>query len=248
MSVGAAVILVGVVGLAIAAYHGPLERGPFEDGLLSAIRAYERALAALGFGSAAARQRIVPRWSSMAAFAAGSIAGIAGASNVANSAFVGDHLYVLALPGPIACVIAGLALAVPAVPQRRLLPFLAVIFGMVIGLAIGFEAPGGDARAFSAGASLGGLWIAAVPALLLPFAQRAWVRILTRILGSWLIAIGIMLGGVRVIAATPKLAAPPPPPPNAAPLAPSAVPQALLPSEVPRLFKHGHERNDFGQP
>jgi hypothetical protein len=74
------------------------------------------------------------------------------------------------------------------------------------------------------------------------------VRILTRILGSWLIAIGIMLGGVRVIAATPKLAAPPPPPPNAAPLAPSAVPQALLPSEVPRLFKHGHERNDFGQP
>ena len=73
------------------------------------------------------------------------------------------------------------------------------------------------------------------------------MQIVTRILGSWLIAIGIMLGGVRIMAAKPALQALPPAEPTTAIPEPSAVPQALPPTAAPRLFKHGHE-NDFGQP
>jgi hydrogenase/urease accessory protein HupE len=233
--------------LAVAAYHGALERGPFEDGLLGAVRAYERMLAVLGLGLAASRQAVSLRWSSIGAFAAGSIVGIAGESGVANSAFVAGHLYVLTLPGPIACVIAGLALALPAAVQKWVLPVLAVISGVAIGMAVGFEAPGGTLLRFAAGGVLAGLWLVLIPALLLPLARGAWLRILTRILGSWLIAIGIMLGGVRVIGAKPKLEALPPPAPAAAPLPPSSLPQALPPPAAPRPFKHGRE-NDFGQP
>jgi len=167
------------------------------------VLAYERALALLGIGLALAGQAAVVRSASLLTLAAGIVGGIAGEADLANSAWVADHLFVLALPGPIACVIAGLALALPLIVQQWALPILAAGFGFLIGVAIGLAAPAGYTVGFAAGGALGGLWIAVTPALLFPPVRVGWARILVRILGSWLIAIGIMLGGTRLIAARP---------------------------------------------
>jgi hydrogenase/urease accessory protein HupE len=233
-----AVALFGAITLMAAHVHGSAERSPFEEGLLTAIRAYERALALFGLGLALARQTVVPRWSSVAALTVGIAAGTAGEGNLANSALVGDPLFVLALPGPVACLIAGLALALPPILQKWLLPVFAAVVGCLIGIAIGLAAPAGSVFAFSAGGALAGLWIAVAPALLFQSAQRPWARILVRILGSWLIAIGLLLGGVRIIASKPP---PPafPPPATAEPLPPSAEPQAVPPPAAAAPFARG---------
>lgn len=220
---------------------------PFEDGLLSAVLAYERAFAELGLGLALARRSWLGRWSGFLVAAAGIAAGVAFENTIADSNFVAGHLYVLKLPGPLVCAIAGLALALPLTLQSWILPLLAAVSGVLIGLAIGLAAPAGGEIAFAIGAGLGGLWIAALPALLFPPIQSGWARILTRIVGSWLIAIGVMLGTLQIITARPKLAPAPPSPAAAEPSSPSSLPQAVPPSEAPRLFRHGRE-NDFGQP
>jgi hypothetical protein len=92
---GAAVALLGAIALAVAFGHGAAERVPFEDGIVAALRAYERTLALLGMGLALARQTAIPRLSGVAALAVGIAAGIAGEGDLANSAFVADHLFVL---------------------------------------------------------------------------------------------------------------------------------------------------------
>ena len=209
--------------------------------------AYERAFALLGLGLALARQSPVGRWLSFLIAAGGMAVGIVAEYQVANSEFVAGHLFLLNLPGPLVCVLAGLALALPLRLQSWALPVLSGTVGILSGLAVGLAAPAGEFAAFTGGAALAGLWIAALPVLLFPTIRAGWARILTRIVGSWLIAIGLMLGGLRIITAQPKLAPLPPPSTAAEPASPSSIPQAVPPAEAPRLFKHGHT-NDFGQP
>jgi len=199
---GVAVALLGAGALAVAIGRGPAGRSGIEDGLVSAVLAYERVLALLGMGLGAARQTGLPRWSSVVAVAVGIAAGIVGEADVANSTFVANHLFLIALPGPAASIVAGLGLAAPLQAQKWILPCMAAVIGGLIGLAIGFAAPAGEMLGFSTGATLGCLWIAATPALLLPPLRITWTRILVQILGSWLIAIGVMLGAARLIPAT----------------------------------------------
>jgi len=181
-------------------------------------------------------------------FAAVGIAGgLAGERSFADSEFVASHLLVLNLPGPLVCVLAGLALALPLTLQSWILPVLSAAAGILVGLAIGLATPAGEAIAFASGAALGGLWIAAIPALVFPPIRAGWARILTRIIGSWLIAIGVMLGGLRVIVAKPELAPLAPASRAVAPPTSSSPPEALPPSVAPQPFKRGRE-NDFGQP
>jgi hypothetical protein len=242
---GMAAALLGAVALAVAYYHGAAARSPFEDGLVGAIHAYERVLALLGMGLALSRQTVLARWSGVAALTVGIAAGIAGEGNLANSDFVTDHLFVLALPGPVACAIAGLALALSPILQKWLLPGFAVLLGFLVGIAIGLAAPAGSELGFSAGGTLSELWIAITSALFFQSLQRPWVRIFTRILGSWLIAVGILLGGVRLIAVKPAAEALPPPP-TLQRFPPSTIPEAVPPPAAPGGFPHGGE-NEFRQ-
>jgi hypothetical protein len=244
---GVAVALLGTITLVVITHRSPGERLPIEEGLLSAAVAYERAFALLGFGLALARHSGLGRWLSLLIMAGGIASGVVGEADFANSSFVARHLFVLNLPGPLVCVIAGVALAVPLALQSWILPIFSAAVGILIGLGIGLAAPANELMAFAAGAALGSLSITAIPALLFPPIRAGWGRILTRIVGSWLIAIGVMLGGMRLVTAKSTLGALPSAPPAAAPLPPTAVPEAVPPPEAPRLFKHGHE-NDLGQP
>jgi len=244
---GVAVALLGAVAFAVAFYQGGAERVPFEDGLLAAVFAYERVLALLGLGLALARPTAVVRWSSIIVLAVGIAGGIAEEGHFANSALVADHLFVLALPGPVACAIAGLALALPRILQTWLLPVFAAPLGFLVGIATGLAAPASDVLAFSAGGALGELWIAATPALLFQSLQGPWARIFTRILGSWLIAVGVLLGAVRLIAAKPAAEALPPPA-TLQPLPPSAIPEAVPPPASPGAFPRGGEDEFRQQP
>jgi hypothetical protein len=242
-----AVALLGAIAVAVAYRDGAAARVPFEDGMVAAIRAYERALALLGMGLALSRLTVFPRWSGVAALTAGMAGGVAGENDLANSAFVADHLFILALPGPTACVIAGLALALPLLLQEWALPVLAAALGLSIGLAIGLAAPAGNVLAFSAGSVSSGLWIVITPALLFPWLQISWARIFTRILGSWLIAIGLLLGGVRLIASKPSPEAPPRPTMTQTPPL-SAAPEAIPPPAGPAPFGRGREGEFRQQP
>jgi hydrogenase/urease accessory protein HupE len=233
--------------LGVVLSRGPAARLPFEEGLLAAAVAYERAFALLGLGLALARQPGLGRWLSFVIAAGGVASGIAGEHAFANSEFVAGHLVILNLPGPLVCVVAGLALALPLSLQTWILPILSAAAGILVGLAIGLSTPANEAMAFASGAALGGLWIAAIPVLVFPPIRAGWARILTRIVGSWLIAIGVMLGGLRIIAVKPELAPLPPPSRTVAPLPPSSLPQAVPPTVAPRPFKRGRE-DDFGQP
>lgn len=241
------IALLGAIALAVAFYHGGAERFPFEDGLQAAAFAYERMLALLGLGLALARQMAVARWSGVIALAVGIAGGIAGEGDLANSAWVADHLFVLALPGPLACAIAGLALALPPILQTWLLPVFAAPLGFLVGIAIGLAAPAGSVLAFSAGGALGALWIAVTPALLFQWVQGPWARIFIRILGSWLIAVGVLLGAVRLIAVKPSAEALPPPT-TLQPLPPSAIPEAVPPPASPGAFPRGGEDEFRQQP
>src|SRR5262249_55279391 len=138
---GAVVAVVGAIALVIAAHNARAERTPLEDGFLTTALAYERVLALLGMALATARHGWLSRACSMIALASGMAGGIAAEGTFANSRFVADHLFVLELPGPLACVIAGSALALPAILQKWTLPFLAFCLGLLIGLAIGLAVP-----------------------------------------------------------------------------------------------------------
>src|SRR6202011_344401 len=93
--------------------------------------------------------------------------------------------------------------------------------------------------------ALSELWIAITPALFFRSLRGSWTRIFARIFGSWLIAVGILLGGVRLIAAKPAAQALPPPT-MVQPRPPSAIPEAVPPPAAPRAFPRGGE-NEFPQ-
>ena len=115
------------------------------------------------------------------------------------------------LTGPISCLAVGLALAVGARLRRFLLPFVALIAGAMLVFAIRVSDPSlHDWRFPLAGIAIA-LWIVGSVMLTLRAFRRDWFMIPGRILGSWLIAIGLLYGGASLM---PRRSVQPPPPPR----------------------------------
>jgi len=113
------------------------------------------------------------------------------------------------LTGPIASIAVGLALIPPARWRAAVLPLLAFIAGCMLALAIVVTDPSlDDPTNRIAGVTIG-LWVVVVVMLTLRAFHRPWFAVFSRILGSWLIAIGLLYGGVALM---PRKAPPPPPP------------------------------------
>ena len=127
------------------------------------------------------------------------------------------------LTGPISYLAAGVALVASARWRNGLTPPAAAIFGAMLGLTIRLTDPSLHQPVFTWAPVLIAFWIVFAVMLCLRGFWRDWFPIFGRILGSWMLAIGLLYGGVSVI---PKTARPPPP---AATLPPAAAPEKRQP-------------------
>ena len=110
-----------------------------------------------------------------------------------------DAIRFVLLIGPSYCVLIGIVLLAPiALRVWTALP-AAVISGVVIGVEVGGSYMGTPDLGFAAGLLLTGILLIFVPLVLAREFQGPWHRIAERIFGSWLLAIGAMLGGLELV-------------------------------------------------
>jgi len=215
--IGPAVLLIAGAALLVLLLRPPGERGLTGDGAAYAIAAYDLVLALVGLGVSTAQ---LSRWAAVfvfVAFAAGIPFGIGSEHRAAAQlTLTPDSARQLSFLGPLACVAAGLALVPGGWLRAAVAPVAAVCCGAVLGVLTAFHDPSlGDPR-FAAGAAAAGLCVMAAPVVVLPWFKRGWLRIGGRILASWLIAIGLLLGGSKYVvqqrAAQPVAVVPQPAP------------------------------------
>jgi hypothetical protein len=150
----------------------------------------------------------------------------------------------LFLTGPISYLAAGVALVASMRWRTFVAPVASMIFGTMLGLTIKLTDPSLHEPAFTWTPLLAACWVIAAAALTLRAFRRGWFSIFGRILGSWLIAIGLLYGGASLL--PPKRE--PPPPAVALPPAPGAeraIPGLPVPDE-PAPFPGGGDH--FKQP
>lgn len=202
--------------------------------MLETVQAYDVALPLIAIGLLLARAGAGLRTAGFVVFAVALCAGIVGgpplveALSAAPKGF--DRIFLL---GPISCVSAGLALlASDAVSVWLLLPAVAISAG-AFGLTSTIYDPGSGDWRFSVAAAAVAIWLAGAMFLIGRLFRGAWFGIATRILASWLTAIGIFLGAAHIFPGKG-----PPPLPASDEAGPQALPgDAATP--LPRALKDG---------
>lgn len=122
--------------------------------------------------------------------------------NAADNAF---------LTGPAASIAAGLVLIAGARSRAWLLAPAALVAGVLLALRIVATDPSlAGATNRIAGVAIA-VWLIATVALTVRAFERIWFELAGRILGSWLVAIGLLYGGAA-FAPKPRVAPPPTPP------------------------------------
>jgi hypothetical protein len=183
-------------------------------GAVAVILSYERALPLLGLGCALALMRPAQAALGAALVALGLWLGFAARDWLIAAIVSGPATTSrLALPGPIACLAAGLVLAVPDRLRAWLLPLAALVIGAMLAIAIKLVDPSFHDPNFLRGAIAASVWLVAAIALTGRLCDRPWFRIALRIVGSWLIAIGLMLGAA-ILLPRPNIGNIPQPPPQ----------------------------------
>lgn len=211
----------GLACLALIALEPPESRGTLAWWLLRSAVSAERALplAALGVALALAGRRLAV--AAAVAFAAGLGAGLAATDwLLARLVFADNAGAYLSLPGPIACLAVGLALAAPPALGSWLLLPAALLVGEMQAHAIRLSDPSLHDPAIQRAGVLAAVWLVAAVGLTLWAFRQAWFAIAGRIVGSWLLAIGLLYGGALLLPReTPMQAAAPaqPPVPEASP-------------------------------
>ena len=114
------------------------------------------------------------------------------------------HLY---MTGPISYLAAGAALIVGARWRTWVAPIAAMIVGAMLALLIKLTDPSLHEAAYIVTPVLIAFWIVATVTLTLRAFWRGWFPIFGCILGSWLLAIGLLFGGASLV---PKRGPPPP--------------------------------------
>ncbi|WP_200945150.1 MULTISPECIES: hypothetical protein [unclassified Rhizobium] len=103
---------------------------------------------------------------------------------------LGDELFLIA---PVAVVLSGLALWLPARFRVFGAAVAAAVVALSLSLFIGLDDFGIGIKEFTLTAVLGALWILLSPGLLLRPFRGAWLIIPARIIGSWLVVIAIIV-------------------------------------------------------
>jgi hypothetical protein len=241
---GPAIAIVGAA-LVLAAYLRGADRTSVESALLLPIlQKYEIGLALVGLGLALVQHRPWQRLQGFALFAIGIIAGAVLEQRVIAAVLWHSYTFFF-LFGPSCCLLVGLALLLPQRIRAFFLPAVALIAGIAVGVTIGLDnvAPPG-VYGFEIAAGLAAMWVAAAVVLHAPWLDAPWVPVAGKVGGSWLIAIGLLLGAAGLLK------------PRAAVEAPSIAPpsQTFLPDtskfpdpEEPGGSPPGGGRSSFGE-
>jgi hypothetical protein len=199
-------VALGLVGIAVTALMA--KESPFARYFLLEALAPERVLPLIGLGAACGQVGTRSFSTALLMFGLGILLGSVGQDWLLWVLYnlPGSPIY-LFLTGPISC----LAIGVTLLPGARLLPWLlpigSIVAGAMLSLAIFLNDPSLHEPAFILTPVLAAFWIVAAVALTVRAFWRGWVAIFGRILGSWLVAIGLLYGGASLL---PVLKPPPP--------------------------------------
>jgi hypothetical protein len=199
-------VAVGLVGIAVTALMA--KESPFARYFLLEALAPERALPLIGLGAACGQVGTRSFSAALLMFGLGILLGSAGQDWLLWVLYnlPGGPIY-LFLTGPISCLAIGVALVPGARLLRWLLPISSIVAGAMLSLAIFLNDPSLHEPAFIFTPVLAAFWIVAAVALTVRALRRRWFAIFGRILGSWLVAIGLLHGGASLL---PVLKPPPP--------------------------------------
>jgi hypothetical protein len=192
--------------------HPVADRSMLERGALSVIFSYQRALALFGLGCALATVRSRDAALGAILAAVGVWLGFAFRDWLINAVVSGSATTGrLGLPGPISCLFVGLVLASPQRLRAWLLPPAATLVGAMLAIGIKLVDPSFHDPNFVRGGVAAGVWLVGAVGLTVHLCYRPWLGIAMRIVGSWLIAIGLMLGAALFVS-RPSIGAVPPQP------------------------------------
>jgi hypothetical protein len=233
----AAAALLAGAALAALLFLPPAARGRIGGGAAYLFATYALALAIFGLGVALVQAPQRRAILGILLFAAGLLAGLVVKEPVLSMLVARPGAFEwTALIAPTACILAGLAIAVPA-----LAPGVAALAGIATGFLIALNDPTFGETQFAAGAAAAAFWLLLAPPALLSWLDARAVRIGSRILASWLVAIGLMLGAARLYER--------PPPPTIAPGSPSIAPdKPRFDPHPPRPRKPPPGENDIRRP
>lgn len=195
---GPALAVLGLLGVAIIALL-PVE-SIFRWWVFSSALAPERVLPLIGVGVALALVGFRYCIAALALFGSGIIVGFLAEgwllSALETIPQAENHQF---LTGPICSVAVGFALMLPGVRLRSwLVLFAAVVTGTLLAVAIKITDPNGDDIVIPFSGAIIGIWIVVAISLTARAFRRDWLSIPARILGSWLVAIGILYGGASL--------------------------------------------------
>lgn len=195
----AGVLVAGAAGAAMLLLP-PGDHGLVASGVAYAIASYDLALPLVGIGIAMAsmteRQIIALAIVLVAALPLG----VLGEHRLLSApdfppSLARRFIYL----GPLCCVAVGSALALPGRVRFWFMLPATALAGAALGFLAALHDPAlGDPR-FAGGAAAVGFWLVAVPATLIGWLRRSWLTIGGRIVASWLIAIGLLLGGSKIV-------------------------------------------------
>jgi hypothetical protein len=204
--IGGAVALIWASPILRAALTPASGRTLFEVGLIQSVASLDRSMALAGLGLAVGLMRRT-KLVALIALPAAMLGSFWGAPQLLVIFQAWHGLWsAIGLIGPLGLILAGLALLLPRGAKVGVLPLLAALIGLGLGISIEVDRPAADPTLGFAFASMYvslGIGLAAVlvTAALRESAVsgRGWVIVATRITGSWLTAIGLLLGGLQLL-------------------------------------------------
>jgi hypothetical protein len=190
---GAAVM--GAIVLLPAATESPLAWW-----ITSSALTPQRLLPLLGLGVALALVPLAAFVPGLALFCAGITVGFAGYQQLLDALlrlpYSAQHQF---LTGPIAAIAVGLTLIAGKRLRPWVLPPAALIAGIMTAVAIVATDPSLNSSTIRYAGVLIAAWIIGAISLTLRSFQRGWFMIAGPILGSWLVAIGLLYGGSAML-------------------------------------------------
>ncbi len=222
----AALGLFGIAAMALLAGKSPLARW-----ILTETLAPQRVLPLIGLGAACALAGTQAFAAALLLFGVGILGGFVAQDWLLWMLYglpqAPTHLF---MTGPISYLAVGLALVPGARLRPWLLPVAALVAGAMLALVTKLTDPSLHEPVYTWMPVLVAFWIVAAVALTLRAFRRGWFPIFGRILGSWLLAIGLLYGGASLL-------------PRREPPAPPAMPLPGAPQSVP-----GADRTNPGLP